>query len=182
MYIYYVYAYLRKSNNTPYYIGKGKGNRLYSPHGWLKIPKDKSKIIILESNLSEIGAFALERRYIRWYGRKDLNNGILLNKSDGGEGPSGVKRSKELIENLRNHNTGRKLSIKHKQKISNSKKGCSGFIGSHTEESKNKIRDRMKQVASRNPKQLVICPHCGKTGGKPVMNRYHFDKCKFKKY
>jgi hypothetical protein len=33
----------------------------------------KSNIVILERNLSEIGAFALERRYIEWYGRKEGN-------------------------------------------------------------------------------------------------------------
>jgi hypothetical protein len=30
----------------------------------------------------------------------------------------------------------------------------------------------------RKPKPAITCPHCGKTGGKPVMMRYHFDKCK----
>jgi len=87
---FYVYAYIRK-DNSPYYIGKGSGKRAWKHTSLDKIksPIDLSKIVIVETNLTEFGALALERRMIRWYGRKDNNSGILRNLTDGGEGCAG---------------------------------------------------------------------------------------------
>lgn len=114
---YYVYAYLRKSDNTPYYIGKGKGKRAWDRQHHVSVPKDRTKIVILESNLSEVGALALERRMIRWYGRKDLGTGILRNMTDGGDGASGAIRSKEFRDKIRLAKTGITRSAKTIQKI-----------------------------------------------------------------
>jgi hypothetical protein len=107
MNIYYVYAYIRKSDGTPYYIGKGKGERAFRKEHSVTVPNDKTKIVFLEKNLTEVGALALERRYIRWYGRKDLNEGVLHNRTDGGEGNTCRKIPEE---------TRKKMSLAQKNK------------------------------------------------------------------
>lgn len=84
--MYYIYAYLNEQG-IPYYIGKGKGKRAWDKNHVVSLPS-KDRIIIMESNLTNVGACALERRYIRWYGRKDKGTGILLNKTDGADGVS----------------------------------------------------------------------------------------------
>ena len=122
MLIYYVYAYIRKSDGTPYYIGKGKDDRAYEKHSGIGRPNDKSKIVFLETNLSEVGAFALERRYIAWWGRKDLATGILLNKTDGGEGASGAVISQATRDKQSAAQRGRVVSDATKLKMSASQK------------------------------------------------------------
>lgn len=85
--VYYVYAYLR-ADRTPYYIGKGKGNRITGHHN-VPIPKDDDRRVIVKESLSETDALKLEVELISKYGRKDNGTGILRNLTDGGEGTSG---------------------------------------------------------------------------------------------
>jgi hypothetical protein len=105
---YYTYAYLRE-DRTPYYIGKGKGNRAYRRrHKGINPPKDKSRILILKNNLTEEEAFRCEKYMIAVFGRKDLGTGILENKNAGGNGSSGKIYSQEEKEKIRKVVLGKK--------------------------------------------------------------------------
>lgn len=54
----------------------------------------KPEIELIHENISELQAFYLEKKYIKRFRTID-NGGTLYNLTDGGEGPSGCKRSSE---------------------------------------------------------------------------------------
>jgi hypothetical protein len=127
---FYVYLYLRE-DGRPYYVGKGKGSRAWCKHGKVKVPSDPARLMFVATGLLEIGAFILERKFIRWYGRKDLGTGILVNRTEGGEGSSGSKWTEEQRANIRGRtvteetkarlreaNLGKKQSIEVRMKLS----------------------------------------------------------------
>jgi len=149
--MYYTYAYLRE-DGTPYYIGKGKGDRAYRKDGKpCATPKDKSKIIRLKTNLTEEEAFNHERYMIYILGRKDLGTGILLNKSDGGEGCSGAIRSEETLKKMSVAKSGENNPIYGKIGKDNPRYGKK-----HTQETKDRIRKSLQgNVISEETKMKI---------------------------
>lgn len=184
---YYVYEYLR-TDNTPYYIGKGRKNRAFTKQGHTVPLPPKDRIKFVAENLSAEEAKNLEIELISKYGRKDLGTGILRNLTDGGEGSPGrlasdetkqklkEARAKQITteetrEKMRQAHTGRKHSEETRKKMSLSSSGRKNSF-----ETIQRIREaRKKQVIVTIQ---VTCPHCGKQGGNRIMPRYHFDNCK----
>ena len=135
---FYVYAYIRSSTSahgnigSPYYIGKGTGYRAWhrSNHKYTAVPKNKQYIILVSQNLTNIGAQALERRLIRWYGRIDIGTGCLRNRTDGGEGTSGWTHSAA---------TRKQMSRSHSPRSN---------IHSHSDEHKKQLQRNLRETRS----------------------------------
>ena len=106
---FYTYAYLRE-DGTPYYIGKGRGDRAYNVYSHRKngvhVPLDHARILFLKKHLTEKEALDHEKYIIHVLGRKDLNTGILRNRTDGGDGASGAIRTEEHKIRVRGQNNG----------------------------------------------------------------------------
>lgn len=166
---FYVYLWLRHKNSkhgpklSPYYVGKGSGNRAFNPkQRRVKPPKDRSYIVFAQEGLTEQEAFDLERYYIALYGRKDLGTGILGNFTDGGEGVSGLRHSQESRNKMSRAQKGKMVSQETRDKLSRASMGHQHFLGkSHTQEARAKIS--LANMGNQN--------FLGKTHTKEARNR-----------
>lgn len=144
---FYVYAHC-DDRGIIFYIGKGQGDRAYngasgstrrrsqywSSHVKKYCSSGKPRVIILFSNLPESIAFATEKKWIGMLGRSNLNQGHLVNLTDGGEGSSGKVYSESSRKKLsdkakirgcqvRGWNKGLKASDETRAKLSLSHMG-----------------------------------------------------------
>jgi hypothetical protein len=157
---FYTYAFLRE-DRTPYYIGKGSGKRAFKRNSHERKCPPAERILILKSNLTEEEAFRHERYMIFIFGRKDLGTGILHNFSDGGEGPSGVKRSEETRRKIADAKRGENNPMKRPEvaeKVAEKRRGkpnpeqAERMRGkTQSDETKKKRSEALKLFYSENP-------------------------------
>ncbi len=133
---YYTYAYLRE-DRTPYYIGKGAKRRVFEKKTHTTKLPPKDRILFLKQNLTEEEAFKHEIYMIAVFGRKDLGTGILRNRTNGGDGNSGLIHTEESKDKMRKALKGKTAWNK------GIKTGPSNFKGkTHKPESIEKIRQK----------------------------------------
>lgn len=91
-------------------------------------------------------------------------------------------KSEEQKQKQREKMLGRHPSESTIQKMKNNNAGKNNpFFGrQHSPE----VRSKMKKPKSKEhiqkmkaPKKVLVCPHCGKSGGNGNMQRWHFDHC-----
>jgi len=152
---FYVYAYIDPRDGTPFYIGKGKGNRdqqhlfpskmkqrqfLYNKLRKLIAQGICPEVRRICENLSEEEALHYESFFIHALGRRNLGTGCLCNLTNGGDGPFGVVVSEETRRKLSRVWKGRTrepFSESHRRKLSQARAGVSR--GPHSEKTRRKI-------------------------------------------
>jgi len=127
----YVYKHIRKDNKQPFYIGVGglrsfdnyqransshwKGRRSRSKFWFNYADKFGVEVEIVLDNVTAKQALAKEIELIAFYGRQDINTGILVNHTAGGDGGKGF--SKTTKKKCGAKNIGRKWTKSQRAKI-----------------------------------------------------------------
>jgi hypothetical protein len=108
-----VYRHIRLDTNEVFYVGIGKEEkRAYNKNRrsnfWKSIiSKTDYNVEILFNDLTWDEACEIERYLIKFYGRRDLNTGSLINLTDGGDGVNGYKHTPERLLKMSINNKGR---------------------------------------------------------------------------
>lgn len=123
MNIYYTYVRRRATDNSIFYVGKGKNKRAWgtqgrSPYWWNIVNKHGYTIELIAQNLSEESAFELEVLLIAEIGRASL-----CNLTDGGDGMSGHTHTEVAKRRMSEACLGRSLSEEHKKKVGDATRG-----------------------------------------------------------
>lgn len=127
----YLYRHIRLDKNIPFYIGIGVDSNYYRANSkksrndhWNKVVnKTDYEVEILFEHDDYNFIKEKEKEFISLYGRKDTNNGMLVNKTDGGDGCLGLIHSDQAKLKMSIPNRGKIISEEQKRKVSEFHKG-----------------------------------------------------------
>lgn len=122
---------------------------------WKNLSEDE-KIIRIQKSAD--GNRGLNYHSDEW--KKELSNKLKGNKFGSLQSKEAKEKKRQLF--LSDKNPGKNKSEETRKKLSDAAKGKIPW---------NKGKKRKQ----------ITCPHCGKTGGNGLMQRWHFDNCKTKK-
>lgn len=138
----YLYRHIRLDKQEVFYIGIGSdenysraNNKISRTKHWKNIAKGGYEVEIMLDDLTWEEACEKEVEFIKLYGRKDLKEGTLVNKTFGGEGTLGYKHSEETKEKCRQAAKGNnnfffnKKRPDHSKKMSGKHNPCYGKFG-----------------------------------------------------
>jgi hypothetical protein len=197
-----VYQHKTLDMNIIFYVGVGKTKRRAfrldnRTEFHANIVKKHGIVVeILYENLDLEKAYEIEKKLIKLYGRRDKGTGILVNMTDGGDGhrnPSEESRRKQGLAQskaLKGRFIGELNSMYGKHQSEEFKQKKREYFLSDKNPGKNKSEETKKKISKSKmgmpspfkgiPRKRIICPHCSKEGGEGLMQRWHFNNCKFK--
>jgi hypothetical protein len=155
---FYVYLHKKKTTGEVFYVGKGTGKRAYHKTKRSKFWKnivDKHGYIVefVEVGLQEWYAFELEQNLISYYGRRDLEEGCLVNATEGGEGSSGHIWTEEMKE-WRSLKTKEQFSsAEMRKKASDAKKGKK--LSQKAKEQSVKVLNQYREKAKKAVSEML---------------------------
>ena len=125
---FYVYTHKRESDGVIFYVGKGRAQRAWSrnkrnAHWWAVANKHGVSVDVVERFETEAEAFTRERTLIAECRSAGI---VLTNKTDGGEGPAGMRHSEATRAKWRAARLGKKrgpYSAEHRGRIAEGLRG-----------------------------------------------------------
>jgi hypothetical protein len=144
---FYVYEHIRPDTGQVFYVGKGFGKRAWkmsqrtTHHRRITAKLLRNglcvQVELISQNLPEESAFTLEKMRIAMWRAAGVS---LVNKSDGGEGPSGLKWSDESKQKFSKRKKGKKPSSAALEAAAKALIGNKRLLGhKHSDETKELI-------------------------------------------
>ena len=171
---YYVYKHIRLKDGSTFYIGKGKGERMYSASKrneyWNRIVEKDGGFtaLLIKESISEQEAFELEKSIIKEIGIENLTN--LTEGGNGGDTRKGFTED-EYNEWIRKKSLAQSGKVgwwngKKREEHSKQLKEIAFKTGCYKNNGKSIRTDEWKQNQSISAlnriRRIVVCDKCGK--------------------